>query len=212
MSSTSLPSRRRMPGRRYSFYLEGIARNAVVGPIVEEIDQIRLRVAAALGCSVFGLRQAPREDEWRDVMRRIDRLDAEAPDDPAERGRRRAELLRPIHNAVVSGQHWLAYTYGVQRIPGESLPAAIGRTPNFMKDSFPQARYADEDIATGLVPLEALARRLGIECAPITHVIDLYAKQSGRDARADGRNLRAFDLAYLQRYLLGEVECLALAS
>ena len=88
----------------------------------------------------------------------------------------------------------------------------IGRTPNFMKDSFPQARYADEDIATGLVPLEALAQRLGIACAPITHVIDLYNAQHGRDARAVGRNLSDFELSYLRRYLLGKLEWLDLAS
>src|SRR5262249_18552270 len=32
-------------GRIFSFYQEGIARNPVVGPIVEEVDQIRLRIA-----------------------------------------------------------------------------------------------------------------------------------------------------------------------
>src|SRR5262249_52373884 len=154
------------------------------------------------GCPVFGLRERPREQEWQEVMRRVQVLEEEPLPDLRENHRRRARLLQPIHDAVVSGQHWLAYTYGVERVPGESLPSAIGRTPNFMKDSFPQARYADEDVATGLVPLEALARRLGIDCAPITRVIDLYARQSGTDARATGRNLRDFDLGYLRHYLL----------
>jgi hypothetical protein len=199
-------------GRRYSFYQEGIAQHPVVGPIVEEVDQIRLRIAAAIGCEVFGLREHPREEEWRRVMDRVHELEASPLADRREDRRRRAAHLQPIHDAIVSGQHWLAYTYGVKRIPGESLPAAIGRTPNFMKDSFPQARYADEDIATGLVPLEALALRLGIACEPITRVIDLYAQQTGLDARATGRNLRDFDLGYLRRFLLGELEWLKLAS
>ena len=60
--------------------------------------------------------------------------------------------------------------------------------------------------------LEALARRLKIGCESISHVIDEYARQSGTDARAAGRNLRGFSLDYLRRYLLGELECLALAS
>jgi hypothetical protein len=47
-------------GRVFSFYQEGIARKPVVGPIVEEVDQIRLRIAFALGCPVFGLRQHSR--------------------------------------------------------------------------------------------------------------------------------------------------------
>lgn len=199
-------------GRRFSFYLEGIAQNAVVGLIVEEIDQIRLRIAAAIGCQVFGLREWPREDEWSELMARVQNLEESRLPDLREHRARRAGLLQPIHDAVVSGQHWLAYTYGVQRIAGESLPAAIGRTPNFMKDSFPQARYAEEDIATGLVPLEALAQRLGIDCEPMTRVIDAYAEQSRSDPRTTGRNLKDFDLDYLRRYLLGKLRWLKLAS
>lgn len=201
----------RRVGRAFSFYQEGIAQNPLVGPIVEEVDQIRLRIADALGCSVFGLRERPREEEWRKLMRRVNVLELEPPPDPWEHRRRRAELLQPIHDAVVSGQHWLAYTYGVKRIPGESLAAAIGRTPNFMSNSCPQARYADEDIATGLVPFEALARRLRIDCEPITRVIDLYDARHGGNVRAAGRNLGDFDLDYLRRHLHGALECLEVA-
>src|SRR5262249_19230282 len=157
-------------------------------------DQIRLRIARALGCPVFGVRENPREQEWRTLMGRVKILEAHPLPDLYEHRRRRAALLRPIHDAVVSGQHWLEYTYGVERIPEESLASAIGRTPNFQKDSWPQARYADEDIPTGLVPLEALARRLKIPCEPITHVIDRYRSESGNDARSNGRNLRHFEL------------------
>lgn len=193
-------------GRPYSFYMEGIANNPVVGPIVEEVDQIRLRIARAIGCQVFGLREDPRERQWQAVMNRVNRLEANPPEDLHERRRRRAALLRPIHDAVVSAQHWLSYTYGVERIVGESLPSAIGRTPNFQKNSFPQARYADEDVPTGLVPLEALAKRLGVGCEPITRVIDLYCQDSGIDARATGRNLREFGTSHLRRHLRGELE------
>jgi hypothetical protein len=199
-------------GRVFSFYREGIAENPAVGPVVEEVDQVRLRIAAALGCPVFGLRERPREGEWRAVLRRVEALDANPPADVRRHRRRRAELLQPIHEAVVSGQHWLEYTYGVKRVPGEGLPAAVARTPNFMSNSCPQARYADEDVPTGLVPFEALARRLDIDCEPITRVIDLYANETGLDPRAAGRNLADFDLGYLRRYLLGERPCLKLAS
>src|SRR5262249_27262101 len=111
-------------GRVFSFYQEGIAKNPAVGPLIEEVDQIRLQIAAALGCPVFGLRGQHREEEWRQITRRVRELEASPSADPREHGRRRAALLAPIHDAVVSGQHWLAYTYGVERVPGESLPAA----------------------------------------------------------------------------------------
>jgi len=199
-------------GRAFSFYQEGIARNRDVGPIVEEVDQIRLRIADALGCQVFGLRESPREQEWSRLMRRVEESDVSPRGNLEAHHRRRAAMLRPIHDAVVSGQHWLDYTYGVKRIAGESLAGAIGRTPNFMTGSVPQARYAHEDVATGLVPFEALAQRLGIDCQPITGVIDLYAQEYGVDVRETGRNLADFDLEYLGSYLRGEVECLALAS
>lgn len=199
-------------GRTFSFYREGIAENPVVGPIVEEVDQIRLRIAAALGCSVFGLRENPREIEWRDVMQRVQALEEHPLPDLYEHRKRRASLLQPIHDAVVSAQDWLSYTYGVERIPGESLPSAIGRTPNLMHNSFPQERYADEDVATGLVPLEALAQRLDIPCEPITHAIDLYDRWKNADIRAAGRNLESFSLDFLRDFLLGNLECHVLAS
>jgi opine dehydrogenase len=185
----NLPAIRRAEGegRPFSFYMEGIAHNPEVGPVVEEIDQIRLRIAAAVGCRVFGLRDDPREEEWRELMA--------------------ASSRPPIHDAVVSAQHWLHYTYGVKRIPGESLAAAIARTPNYQQNSCPQKRYADEDVPTGLVPLEALARRLGVACEPISRVIDLYSRETGSDARATGRNLREFDREYLVGYLQGGLRC-----
>ncbi len=199
-------------GRVFSFYIEGIAENPVVGPIVEEVDQIRLRIADAVGCPVFGLHERPREDEWAELMRQVDELDSNPLPDLKEQRRRRSAILQPIHDAVVSGQHWLEYTYGVKRIDGESLPSAIGRTPNYRHGSAPQDRYAHEDVATGLVPLEALAQRLDIPCPPITRVIDLYTKEFGIDGRKTGRNLKGFDLDYLRRYLLGELGCVAPVS
>ena len=199
-------------GRVFSFYQEGIAQNPVVGPIVEEVDQIRLRIAAALGCDVIGLHENPREDEWANVMNRVQRLEANPLACLREHRLRRAELLQPIHDAVVSGQHWLAYTYGIKRIAGESLSSAIGRTPNFASNSCPQARYADEDVATGLVPFEALAHRLGIDCAPISRVIDIYDRETHGNVRVTGRNLRGFTLDYLRSYMMGELQWLALAS
>src|SRR5262249_22710628 len=76
-------------GRTFSFYREGIAHNPVVGPIVEEVDQIRLRIARAIGCPVFGLREDPCEEEWQEVMSRVQELEGNPPADLWEHRHRR---------------------------------------------------------------------------------------------------------------------------
>lgn len=202
-------------GEMFPFYVAGIAENPEVGRVVEDIDQIRLRIAAAVGVPVFGLREDPREEEWREIIAELEAFDARGGDDPRERRWLRAAALQRISDVVVSAQHWLHYTYGVRRIHGEPLASAIGRTPSFRERSVPQARYADEDVPTGLVPFEALARRFGVACEAVSAIVDLYGRVAGRDPRASGRNLELFDTAYLRRYLVGaldariEVPCLA---
>lgn len=189
----------------FPFYMEGIARNEEVATAIEEIDQIRLRIALTLGVSVFGLADNPREEEWAAILRRVAESRGSS-SDILELRRRRAIHLQPIHDSVVSAQHWLDYTYGVTRIPGEPLADAIGRTPTYQRRSYPQDRYIHEDVPTGLVPLESLAKRFGISHEPITQIIDLYREVTGKDARERGRNLEPFETEYLTNYLLGTLE------
>ena len=195
-------------GAPFSFYIDGIANNARVAHVVEQIDQIRLSIAHDLGCSVFGLRSAPREEEFAAIMSQVAALGAPRPDELHEQRLRRADALRPLEGAVVSAAHWLAYTYGVKRIPGEPLWSAIGRTPNYQSASFPQERYIHEDVPTGLVPFEALAARFSIAHGPISRVIDTYERITGIDARLRGRNLAPFDTAFLRRHLTGGAKAL----
>lgn len=191
-------------GENFSFYVEGIANNPKVGNIVEDVDQIRLQIAAALGCTVYGLRDNPQEDEFIAILKKIKEAETPSPNNLHNIRWQRASYLHTLKNAVTSAQLWLAYTYGVERIPGESLAQAIGRTPHFQERSYPQQRYADEDIPTGLVPMESLAKSLGIPHAPISHVIDLYDQMTGQSVRETGRNLKPFDIQYLKQYLLGQ--------
>jgi len=188
----------------FPFYVEGITRNAKVAKVIEEIDQIRLRIAHTLGISVFGLKGDPREEEWAAIMEKVSKSQ-ESSANIQELRRLRAICLQPIHDSVVSAQHWLDYTYGVTRIPGNNLADAIGRTPTYQKMSYPQERYIHEDVPTGLVPLESLGERLNIPHEPITRIIDLYQKVTGRDGRKTGRNLKAFGTGYLKQYLIGSV-------
>ena len=196
--------KRQRQGEPYSFYMEGIAARPEVGELLEEIDQIRLRIAYKLNMPVFGLYGNDREEEWQAMMARLRLAESRTEKRDIQTLRKmRHECLSTIHNAIVSAQHWLDYSYGVARIPGESLANAVSRTPTYQKRSVPQRRYLDEDIPTGLVPLEALAKRFDIDCTAISRILDLYGEKEGKEPRASGRNLQPFTTEYLIRYLKG---------
>ncbi|MBD5338554.1 MAG: hypothetical protein HDR98_05480 [Bacteroides sp.] len=196
--------RRENEGLIFSFYMDGIAARPEVGEVLEEIDQIRLHIARALGIRTFGLKENPREDIWRKLTNGLRALEEESADDIDILRRIRKEFTEYLDNCVISAQHWLDITYGVERREDESLSEAIGRTPTYQKNSVPQLRYVTEDIPTGLVALEALAHMLDIECSIITDLIDRYNQQFNVDARAEGRNLKEFDKQYIIDYLLGQ--------
>lgn len=198
-------------GSRFSFYMEGIAAKPDVGRKLGEIDQTRLAIAKEIGISVFGYHQEPREEEWKEIMEELRAKEEELKGIGLDynsttyyiRHLRSHHLHDVISNAIVSAQHWLDYTYGVQRIPEESLSEAIKRTSTYQRLSVPQTRYVEEDIPTGLVPLEALAKMLGIDHERITEVIDLYSELTGEDKRVVGRNLEGFSDGYILDYLKG---------
>lgn len=197
--------RRRDVGEIFSFYMDGIAARPEVGSVLEQIDQIRLRIAQKLGVKTFGLKDNPREDIWRKLTNGLRALEEESADDIEILRRIRKEFTEYLDNCVVSAQHWLDITYGVERIEGETLSESIGRTPTYQKNSVPQMRYVTEDIPTGLVVFEALAKMLDIECGIITEIIDLYNDRFDTDARKIGRNLKDFDDKYIVEYLQGKL-------
>ncbi|MCB5224464.1 MAG: NAD/NADP octopine/nopaline dehydrogenase family protein [Candidatus Cloacimonadaceae bacterium] len=189
----------------FSFYMEGIAERPEVGEVLEEIDQVRLQIAATIGLDTFGLRENPREDVWRKLMNGLRALEQEHENEIDVLRRIRRQFIEYINSCVISAQHWLDITYGVQRLEGEALSDAIGRTPTYQKNSYPQSRYIHEDVPTGLVPLEALALRLGISCPAVSKMIDIYSERFSADVRDNGRNLHEFSTEYLKRYLVGNM-------
>jgi opine dehydrogenase len=196
-------SAREAQGASYSFYMEGIHQQPAVGAVLEEIDQVRLRIADTLGLEVFGLRDHPREDIWRKLTNGLRALEEEHEEEIEALRNIRSQFMGFLNNAVISAQHWLDITYGVQRIPGEPLHEAIGRTPTYQRDSVPQFRYVEEDVPTGLVPYEALALRFGIDPGPIPEIIDRCGQLLSTDLRAGGRNLSGFSDAEVRQYLQG---------
>ena len=198
--------RRKQKGEIFSFYIDGIARRPDVGKVLEEIDQVRLHIANALGIEVFGLKENPREDVWRKLTNGLRALEAEHDDEINILRNIRRQFMEYLNNSVLSAQHWLDITYGVVRIEGEDLSHAIGRTPTYQKNSVPQLRYIEEDIPTGLVVFESLADMLNVDCRIVTEMIDLYDKISGKNVRDAGRNLRDFSSDYILNYLKGEIK------
>lgn len=197
--------RRQKLGETFSFYMDGIAARPEVGAVLEQIDQVRLQIAKSLGIRTFGLKENPREDIWRKLTNALRALEEESADDIDILRHIRKEFTEFLDNCVVSSQHWLDITYGVQRVEGESLSSAIGRTPTYQKNSVPQLRYVTEDIPTGLVVYEALAKMFDIDCSVVTEIIDLYDKHFNTDVRVEGRNLKDFDKEYIINYLKGKM-------
>lgn len=195
--------RRKKTGEFFSFYMDGIASRPEVGEILEEIDQVRLQIANNLGIRTFGLKENPRDDIWRKLINGLRALEEESANDIDILRKIRKEFTEYLDNCVISAQHWLDITYGVERIEGESLSKTIARTPTYQKNSVPQLRYVTEDIPTGLVVFEALAKILNINCSVITNIIDMYNKHFDTDARANGRNLKIFNKEYIIEYLKG---------
>lgn len=197
--------RRKATGEAFSFYMDGIASRPEVGQVLEQIDQVRLQIAHKLGLQTFGLKEHAREDIWRKLTNALRALEEESADDIDILRHIRKEFTEFLDSCVLSSQHWLDITYGVVRQEGESLSSAIGRTPTYQSNSVPQLRYVTEDIPTGLVVYEALAKRFDIDCSVCTTIIDSYNKRFGEDIRAEGRNLSEFDSKFLTDYLLGKL-------
>ena len=197
--------RRRDAGEVFSFYMDGIAARPDVGAVLEEIDQTRLHIADKLGVKTFGLKENPREDIWRKLTNGLRALEEESSDDIDILRRIRKEFIEFLDECVLSAPHWLDITYGVIRKEGESLSNAIRRTPTYQKNSVPQLRYITEDIPTGLVTFEALAKILDVQCQKCTEMIDLYDSITGGDIRKEGRNLDEFSKEYIIQYLKGDM-------
>jgi opine dehydrogenase len=90
---------------------------------------------------------------------------------------------------VESTKQWLKRTYKVE---GDDLFQCIHNNEAYKTIDAPKTinhRYIFEDVPCGLVPLEAIGKKLGLKMKLTALVIDLANELCGTDYRQSGRNL-----------------------
>ena len=189
-------------GVLYSYYMQAIGDSKEVSSLLEEIDQIRLKIADKLGMETYGLRGKEREQEWAFLLGELRKIE-NSTDDINKLRKARSETLSLLSGAIVSAQHWLDYTYGVERVIGESLGDTIKRTPTYQKMSVPQWRYVEEDIPSSFLPIMMIAKRLEIDIAPMEYVMEQYHRKFPDSPKYFWRDLEEFSDEFIVEYLKG---------
>lgn len=108
----------------------------------------------------------------------IEKMDAE-----------RLAVAKKLGQPIESAKAWMERTY---QITGDSLYDVIQNNDAYETIFSPTTlfhRYVTEDIPTGLVPLEAIGKELGLPMTNISIVIDLASALLDVDFRKEGRNL-----------------------
>lgn len=190
-------------GRPYSYYMEAIAAAPDVAAVLEKIDQVRLQIADRLGLETFGLAGSEHEEKWAGLMTEL-RSKEDHLSDLRSKRMARSKILCELSHTITSAQHWLDYTYGVVRKPGEGLGEAIGRTPTYQKMSVPQKRYLEEDIPSSLLPMMMIAKRLGLNADPMEQVMNRYYALFGTEHSEFWRDLSDFSDDFIVDYLQGK--------
>ena len=108
----------------------------------------------------------------------IEKMDAE-----------RLAVAEMLGQPIESAKSWMERTY---QITGDSLYDVIQNNQAYETITAPASlfhRYVTEDIPTGLVPLEAVGKEIGVPMTNISIVIDLASALLDVDFRKEGRNL-----------------------
>ena len=101
----------------------------------------------------------------------------------------RIAVAKALGHPIESAMEWMKRTYDLE---GDTLYAVIQNNAAYATISAPRSlnhRYITEDIPTGLVPLEAVGKELGLEMKAISLIIDLASALMEIDFRKEGRNL-----------------------
>ena len=100
----------------------------------------------------------------------------------------RIAVAKLLGTEIESTKEWLIRTYDVE---GDSLYECIQNNQAYRTIDAPKSmehRYIFEDIPCGLVPLEAIGKRLGLEMTNTSIIIDLASALLDIDFRSRGRN------------------------
>ncbi len=114
--------------------------------------------------------------------------------------RERIEVSEALGYKVESTRDWFIRTYHVE---GETLYECIQNNTAYETINAPislEHRYILEDIPCGLVPLEAMGIKLGIDMTYTSLTIDLASRLMNIDFRGTGRNLAYIDNAFIKNW------------
>jgi opine dehydrogenase len=111
----------------------------------------------------------------------------------------RIDVSRILGSPVESTAEWLKRSYNLE---GNNLYECIQNNESYKTIDAPttlQHRYIFEDIPCGLVPLEAIGRRLGLSMKICGLVIDLASEMVDVDLRKTGRNINRLGMENYSR-------------
>lgn len=106
----------------------------------------------------------------------------------------RVSVSEALGHKVESTKDWLKRTY---HVTGDNLYECIQNNEAYKTIDAPGSlkhRYIFEDVPCGLVPLESIGLKLGLDMSHTTLIIDLASKLLNIDFRKNGRNLEYLDI------------------
>lgn len=99
----------------------------------------------------------------------------------------RMAIGRRLQIDTISAKDWLFSTYGAD---GDTLYEAIQNNPAYKGLQAPAnlySRYIYEDVPNSLVPMESIARAIGMKTPAISSIINIAQMMTGKDFRKEGR-------------------------
>lgn len=107
----------------------------------------------------------------------------------------RVAVSDALGHKVESTKEWLIRTY---HVTGNNLYECIQNNEAYKNIDAPSSlkhRYIFEDVPCGLVPLESIGLKLGLDMSFTTLIIDLASKLMNVDFRKTGRNLEYLEIS-----------------